>query len=215
MRGATVNQIIIELARCHADKREGQLVERHKMRKTFVSQEMKRKDTKTGPCWRRTVTTLRRARSERSDSSRGRGGNEPGIRLRRRDQVPAELDLLRVRGVNRSNGLKDDSVRGRTAVAVVGLTGVRAQVAERDAPDEQREVSELFVALRREREHPLASPPRHGRPGPAHGVAVDDARVTQHHDRHALIGNDVRSARSGRIFFFIRFNEVSKKVSLA
>lgn len=167
--------------------------------------EKQNKDTQVGPGRCRRISSAR-SRSERSDSGRGgRSGNEPRVRLRRRDQIATEFGLVSVSRVDGTDGLKDDSVRRRTAVAVVGLTGVRAQVAERDAPDEERIVAELLVALRGERKHPLASPPRDGRPWPADGVAVDDARIAQHHHRQTLIGNDVRSARSGRIFFWFCF----------
>lgn len=99
-----------------------------------------------------------------------------------RKKIAAEFNLIGVNRVDWTDSLENDGVRRRTAIAVVGLTGVRAKIAEGNASDQQGIVAELFVALGGERKHSLTAPPRHRRPRPADSVTVDNDRAAQHHN---------------------------------
>ena len=102
--------------------------------------------------------------------------------MRRRKKIAAEFNLIGINRIDWADSLKNDRVGRRTAVAVVGLTGVRAKIAEGNTTDQERIVAELFVAFRRERKHSLTAPPCHRRPRPADSVTVDNNRTAQNHN---------------------------------
>ena len=125
-------------------------------------------------------------------SRRDRRGSWFGLRCW--DQVALELDFISFNRIDWPNGLQNDSVRGRTTIAVVSLTGVRTQITERHSTHKKGIISELFVAFRWEWKHSFTTPPSHWRSWPADGVTMNNNRPTQHHNCHGLVADDISTA---------------------
>jgi len=93
------------------------------------------------------------------------------------DEILGVLLMFRLDIVDGADSLHGGRPRGWSiADAIERLAGVNAEVGESYRAYQKAIVIVLFIVLREQRQHPVATPPGNERPWPSHGVTMQSYR---------------------------------------